>query len=279
MKNPYKVLGVEKNATQEEIKKRFRKLSKEFHPDKNPDSEEKYKEIIQAYEILSDETKKQQYDSGGFNGGNFNFGGGNFHNFEDIINQFFGGQGVRRKRGENLKIDLFLTYEELFKGCKKTIEYKRKKFIDGLLQTEEVKKEITIPEGFNTDSQIVLNGMGNDAEGDGDSGDLYIFVNELQHESLIRINTFDVGCNFQLTYPEFILGCEKEITLLDSTKIKVKVKPLSEPFSTMRISGKGFKTKYRVGDLYIKLLLKHPKKITEEEKDLFTKLIESENFK
>jgi len=275
MKNPYEILGVTKDSSKEEIKKKFRELSKKYHPDKNPESEEKYKEITQAYEILSDDEKRNQYDSGGFN-----MGGGNF-DFDDIINQFFGGgfRTKRQRRGQNLKIDLYLTLEEIYSGCIKTVEYKRRKFVDGLFQTETVTKEITIPEGFDTDSQMILNGMGNDCEGEGVPGDLFIFINQIHHPNLIRINSFDIGYNLTLSYPDFILGCEHEITLLDKTKIKVKVKPLSEPFSTMRVGGKGFKTIYRTGDLYIKLLLKNPKQVNDKEKELFKKLKELENFK
>jgi curved DNA-binding protein len=274
--NPYEILGVEKTATQEEIKKKFRELSKKFHPDKNPDGEDKFKEINQAYEILSNPEKRNLYDSGRMGGKH------HFDEFDigDIFSQMFGNRNgfYRRKKGENLKIDLILSYEELYNGCKKTIEYKRKVFKDGLLQTETIKKDIEIPQGFDTNGQFVLNGLGNDVEGDGESGDLFIFVSEIPHPHLIRINTFDIGYNMYLSYPEFMLGCEKEIGLLDGTKIKVKIKPLSEPISTMRVGGKGFKTKYRVGDLFIKLLLTHPKNINSEEKELFEKLKNSENF-
>lgn len=273
--NPYEILGVEKTATPEEIKKKFRELSKKFHPDKNPDGEDKFKEINQAYEILSNPEKRNLYDSGRM--------GNQFNEFDisDIFSQMFGNRtgGFRiRKKGENLKIDLILSYEELYNGCKKTIEYKRRVFKDGLLQTETIKKDIEIPQGFDTNGQFVLNGLGNDFEGEGESGDLFIFVSEIPHPYLIRINTFDIGHNMYLSYPEFMLGCEKEMGLLDGTKIKVKVKPLSEPISTMRVGGKGFKTKYRIGDLFIKLLLKHPKNISNEEKELFEKLKNSENF-
>lgn len=131
----YDVLGVSKTANDDEIKKAYRGLAKKYHPDvcKDPDAEAKFKEVQEAYEVLSDSTKRQQYDqfghegpmggAGGFDG--FNFGGG-FGGFEDIFSSFFGG-GSRRKsstgatRGRNIKTTITLTFEEAAFGCEKEI--------------------------------------------------------------------------------------------------------------------------------------------------------------
>ena len=131
----YDVLGVSKTANDDEIKKAYRGLAKKYHPDvcKEPDAEAKFKEVQEAYEVLSDSTKRQQYDqfghegpmggAGGFDG--FNFGGG-FGGFEDIFSSFFGG-GSRRKsstgatRGRNIKTTITLTFEEAAFGCEKEI--------------------------------------------------------------------------------------------------------------------------------------------------------------
>ncbi|KRN88633.1 molecular chaperone DnaJ [Ligilactobacillus ceti] len=138
--NPYEVLGVEKNATAAEIKKAYRKLSKKYHPDLNdaPEAEEKFKEINEAYEILSDPQKKAQYDQFGTTGGPGGFGGpggGGFNSqdfggFEDLFGQFFGGGSRQRSRnaprqGRDLQYDMELTFEEAIFGKKTEIRYTR----------------------------------------------------------------------------------------------------------------------------------------------------------
>jgi molecular chaperone DnaJ len=131
----YEVLGVSKTATDDEIKKAYRGLAKKYHPDvcKEPDAEAKFKEVQEAYEVLSDSTKRQQYDqfghegpmggAGGFDG--FNFGGGGFGGFEDIFSSFFGGGRTQTntgpKRGRNIKTSITLTFEEAAFGVEKEI--------------------------------------------------------------------------------------------------------------------------------------------------------------
>ena len=140
-KDYYNILGVDKNATDDQIKKAYRKKAMEFHPDKNPnnpESESKFKEAAEAYDILSDVNKKNNYDRFGSSDGNNNpFGGGFGHGFsmEDIFSQFgdmFGGGGggnwrnkQRQKRGSDLRIKVSLTIDEIIKGVNKKIKYKR----------------------------------------------------------------------------------------------------------------------------------------------------------
>jgi molecular chaperone DnaJ len=142
----YEVLGVPKGATQDEIKKAYRKLTRKYHPDVNPgdqQAEEKFKEISEAYEVLSDEQKRAQYDQfghAGTNGAGFGgFGGGGFQGtgfggFEDIFDMFFGGSGFggggaaaarRPQRGADLRYDLTITFEEAAFGVKKDISIPR----------------------------------------------------------------------------------------------------------------------------------------------------------
>ncbi|GAA4303563.1 molecular chaperone DnaJ [Nibribacter koreensis] len=142
----YEVLGVSKGAAQDEIKKAYRKIAIKFHPDKNPDdptAEDKFKEAAEAYEVLSDEQKRQRYDQFGHQGMNGGFGGGGGMNMEDIFSQFgdiFGGGGgggfesffgggqrggKRMRKGSNLRIKLKLNLEEVAKGVEKKIKVKR----------------------------------------------------------------------------------------------------------------------------------------------------------
>lgn len=127
-KNYYEILGVDKNASQDEIKKAYRSLSKKYHPDKNPDnpeSEEKFKEVSEANEVLSDETKRRNYDTyGNAKGG----GGGHEEDFEDLHNQFRSAFGFSRNmqpRGESIPAFVVLTLDEIKSGVKKTVKYNR----------------------------------------------------------------------------------------------------------------------------------------------------------
>ena len=143
----YDILGVDKSSSKEEIKKAYRKIAIKYHPDKNPGdkaSEDKFKEAAEAYEVLSDESKKARYDRfghSGMEGGGFGGGGMNmddiFSRFDDIFGgggggfgDFFGGSGrggggTRMKKGSNLRIKLKLTLEEVANGVEKTIKVKR----------------------------------------------------------------------------------------------------------------------------------------------------------
>ncbi|GAX90692.1 molecular chaperone DnaJ [Effusibacillus lacus] len=131
----YEILGVSKNATEDEIKKAYRKLARQYHPDvnKEPDAEAKFKEVTEAYEVLSDREKRSRYDQfghadpgGGFGGG-FGGGAGDFGGFGDIFDMFFGGGGRQRgpRRGADLQYNMQIEFEEAAKGTEKEIEIPR----------------------------------------------------------------------------------------------------------------------------------------------------------
>ena len=145
----YEVLGVSKSASDDEIKKAYRKLSKKYHPDinKEPDAEEKFKEVSEAYEVLSDSQKRAAYDqyghastdpnfgAGGFGGGFDGFSGGGFGGFEDIFESFFGGGGRSAnpnapRQGSDLQYTLDLTFEEAIFGAEKEVKFNREDSCD-----------------------------------------------------------------------------------------------------------------------------------------------------
>jgi molecular chaperone DnaJ len=130
-KNYYNILGVDKGVSDGDLKKAYRKLSKKYHPDLNPDNkeaEEKFKDIAEAYDVLSNKEKRQNYDMFGDPNGGMNYGGDPFGGgMGDIFNQFFGRRGrsqVRKPRGKDLRINIKVTLEEIYKGVQKTFKYK-----------------------------------------------------------------------------------------------------------------------------------------------------------
>ncbi len=134
----YEVLGVSKSASKDEIKKAYRKLSKKYHPDINKEegADEKFKEISEAYEVLSDENKRANYDQFGHDGpqggfGSQGFGGSDFGGFEDIFSSFFGGGSRQRdpnapRKGDDLQYTMTITFEEAVFGTKKEISIKKR---------------------------------------------------------------------------------------------------------------------------------------------------------
>lgn len=125
-KDYYSILGVDKGISQDDLKKTYKTLSKQYHPDKKGGNEERFKEISEAYNVLGDGQKRREYDMGGgnpFGGHNNHHGGG--PNMDDIFNQFFGRQQQRFRKGKNLNIPLTVTLEEVFYGRTKTLKYSR----------------------------------------------------------------------------------------------------------------------------------------------------------
>ena len=244
----YEVLGVSKGASDDEIKKAFRKLAVKYHPDKNPgnkEAEEKFKEANEAYSVLSDKTKRSRYDQfghagvggdgggnpfgGGFNGAygqnfNFDFGGGGF---EDIINAMFGGGGFRAaRRGRDYRTSITIDFEEAIFGATKTIS----------VEGEQIK--LKIPAGIYDGQSIRLGGKGGEApNADGQRGDLYVEVRVRAHKTLTREGELILS---EITIPmtDAVLGTEVEVETVDG-KITMKVPAGTQPGTNFKLSGHG----------------------------------------
>lgn len=210
MKNYYDILGVSKNATQEEIKKAYRNLSKKYHPDKGGD-EAKFKEISEAYSVLSDENKKNQYDNPYAESfyQDFNFGGG----FDDFINGFF--RTNRPRKASNINLSISLDIKQVSDGYKQNISYFRN--VNGKQEKNTV--ELNIPAG-SFDSRIVIPGAGNVVNGI-PNGDLLIEVVDISHQ--FKRSGMDIYTELNINQFESIIGFERDLILIDGQTKKIRV--------------------------------------------------------
>ncbi len=281
----YKILGVDKSASEEDIKKAYRKQARKLHPDLNPDDKDahkKFQQVNEANEVLGDPEKRkkydkygkdwehgeqqeqaqrqyqQQYGGGGFDG--FDDGGG----FSDFFQSMFGGGGSRRKtkfRGQDYNSELKLNLTDVLTTHQRTIT------IDG----KNVR--LTIPAGTANGQVIKLKGYGAPGGNGGPAGDLFIRFVIADHPDFRRLGN-DLYTNIEIDLYTAVLGGEKIIDTLNG-KIKLKVAAGTQPGSKTRIKGKGFpvyKKEGEFGDLFVTYEVKIPTNLTEEQKRLFKQL-------
>lgn len=282
MRDYYNVLGVSRSASEEEIKKAYRKLARDFHPDRNPGNkkaEEKFKEISEAYSVLSDAEKKNQYDrfgqtssGGGFGGfGGFDPRAGAEGPYQDIFSDFFGdvfsGKKSRSFRGTDLRYSLTLTLQEAALGTKKTIHYVR----DNNGREEASKVEVSIPSGVKDQQKLKVPGRG-DVSSNGMAGDLYVIVNLAQHPLFNRIDD-DLELEVPIGFWDAILGTEIEIPTLTG-KAKITIPPGTTTGKILRLRGKGFPKSQgpAAGDMLVKLTVDIPETVNTEQKELLVRL-------
>lgn len=274
MKDYYKILGVNKDASEEDVKKAFRKLAHVHHPDKAGGDEAKFKEASEAYAVLSDKNKRAQYDAygsagptggaGGYQGGfnpsdfGFDFSGFGTEGFDtgdlgDILSSIFGGRRVRR--GRDIAVDIELSFQESVFGADRKVVINSK-----FVKQKEVS--ITVPPGIEDGQMIRLTGQGEILEG-GLPGDLYVKVHVRKHPYL-RKEGYNLIMDLQVKLSEAILGADKMIATLDG-EITLKVQAGTKHGTILRIKGKGVPTALnRRGDLYARISVQIPDKLSRE---------------
>ena len=293
----YKTLGVDKNASDEDIKKAYRKLARKHHPDLNPNDKEAHKrfqQINEANEVLSDPEKRKKYDKygkdwkhseefekakqqqqysrrqGGSSGETFYEFGGEGGDFSDFFESMFGhASGGGRTRGSQVKYkgqdvqaQLEIPLSEAAKTHQQTFSINGKNV------------RITIPAGIEDGQVIKLKGHGGPGNNGGPSGDLYITF-RIRNNTPFERSENDLYLKKSIDLYTAVLGGEAMIDTIDGGKIKVKIKPETQNGTIVRLKGKGFpiyKQEGESGDLFVTFEIQIPTNLTEEEAKLFNEL-------
>lgn len=272
----YDILGVDKNASADEIKKAYRKLSKKYHPDLNKEAgaEEKYKEVQEAYETLSDDQKRRMYDQYGKAGaqqGNYGgFGGQGFADFSgfgdmsDILSHIFGGGNPNAPRkGRDLQYRLRISFEEAIFGTEKEVSYVRRE--NGVEKQHRVK--ITVPAGVESGNQLRLSGQGEEGINGGPYGDLYVsFIVSPSTKGFERDGAH-IYYEQAISFVQASLGDEIEVPTVDGMA-KLKIPAGTQPGTKFRLRGKGasYLNHGGRGDQFVVIKVEIPTKLNKKQK-------------
>ncbi len=294
-KDYYKILEVNKNSTKEDIKKAFRKLAHKYHPDKKDGDEQKFKEVNEAYGVLSDDQKRAQYDQFGSNfnsnagpGASSGFGGFDFSGFSqgfgqngqsvefdlnDILGSFFGGRGGfgRVRKGADVSVDIEIDFKDSIFGVSKEIN------INYRNSSKKESVKVAIPSGIDNGEMIRVRGKGESIE-NGKPGDLYVKIHVRPHKSLHKegINLFT---EIQIKLTEAINGADKVISTLEKAgDITIKIPAGIKHNEILRLKELGVPTlSGRRGDLLIKVLINMPTKLSKKAKEAVD-ILEKEGY-
>lgn len=304
-KDFYKVLGVSKDADEATIKKAYRKLARTWHPDQNkgnPEAEERFKEIGEAYTVLSNPEQRQQYDAirtmgaggfrggaggggasgvnfedifgafGGGNGGNVRFstsGGGAGINLDDILGAFGGFGGAHGspyqqapQKGEDLHASTRITFKQSLSG------------VNIKLAVSGKPMTVKVPKGIKDGQSVRLRGKGKASINGGSAGDLIVTIH-VEEDPVYSREGNDLRMTLPVTFAEATLGAKVEVPLIDGSTVTVKVPAGSDSGRTLRLKGRGVATKKGTGDLLATISVVVPKDLTPEQLDSIKSLADS----
>jgi curved DNA-binding protein len=302
-KDYYEILGVPRTASEADIKKAFRKLARQYHPDvaKNKkQAEEKFKEVNEAYEVLKDPEKRKLYDqlghnwkhgqqfqgAPGFENMHYTFNGGDASGFSDFFEMIFGqaarGGGragsfgpdpfgafsARQRRGRDAEAEFAISLEDAVKGGRRTLSFNG--------PGGERTLEVNIPAGIREGAKLRLAGQGNPAPGGGTPGDLFLHIRFAPHP-YFQVVGDDLLCDLPLAPWEAALGAKVRVPTLEG-EVELNVPAGSSSGRKFRLRGKGMGGAAR-GDLLARVQIVLPEKTTEREEKLWEELAAASSFK
>ena len=294
----YRILGVQKNASVEEIKKAYRKLAMKYHPDHtkgDKGAEEKFKKISEAYAVLSDKEKRQEYDTFGsegfrqrfsqedifrgfdfgdifrefgFGGGDFSRAGGGGRRFSFGTGSPFNYSGAQQHgqtKGSDLVYELPLTLREVATGTTKVVTFQH--------QGRSENLTVKIPKGLISGKKLRLAGKGNPSPYGGPAGNLYIKA-KLLNDPIFSSEEFDLYINRELKLSEAILGTTVSVPTIDDKQLSLKIPPGTKSGTKMRLPGHGLPDMKdnKKGDLFVRIQVQIPQHLNKEQKKVVDKL-------
>jgi curved DNA-binding protein len=292
----YEVLGVKKGASVDELKRAYRKLAVKYHPDKNPgdkQAEERFKEINEAYAVLSDPKKKAQFDQFGSN--NFHqrfsqediFKGFNVDDLfkdqgfgtDDIFSRIFGdamrrqhhgghaghaGHGRMAAKGEDFSMEIQVTFRDAYDGAEKRIAFKR--------DAEREELSVKIPAGIESGAKLRVAGRGAAGRGGGPAGDLFLTV-IVKPDALFQREGSDIVLPHEVRFSQAVLGGSIDVPTMEGTK-RIKIPAGIQPGTKVRLKGLGFPQmgKQERGDMYVRIQVQVPEELNVRQQELVEQL-------
>lgn len=306
-KDYYQILGVDKNASQADVKRAYRKLARKYHPDLNTesDAEERFKEMGEAYEVLKDPEKRAAYDQLGANwktgqsgfqpppdwDNGFEFHGGGFtsdhdHAFSDFFESLFGQRGARahygsaghgfQARGQDSHARVFIELEDAYLGSTRGLTLHTTEMgQDGRPHVKPRTLNVKIPKGVKEGQSIRLQGQGSPGMSGGKAGDLYLEIGFNPH-SLYKVDGRDVSLQLPITTWEAALGGRIQVPT-PSGKVDLKIPAGSSSGKRMRLKGRGIPGRPS-GDFYVMLEIALPDRLSEKQRSLYHQLQQDDDF-
>jgi len=299
----YEILGVGRDASQDQIKAAYRKLARKYHPDvsKEADAEARFKEVGEAYEVLKDPEKRAAYDSLGRNwkeGQNFRpppgwdsgfefsggFGGGGFSDFFESLfgaggfggGRAAGGYGPRPRRGEDHHARIQISLEDAYHGGSRQVSLNEPQYdAHGQLVNRSRTLQVKIPKGITEGQKIRLSGQGSPGQGGGPRGDLLLEVGFAAHPRF-KLDGKDIRLNLPITPWEAALGTKLAVPTLGG-EVELKIPPGSQSGQKLRLKGRGLPGS-PAGDQYVVLQLQTPPAQTEEQRQFYEEMARRFHF-